>query len=58
MRQLREAVLLAHVRHLNYVVAEAERGVREMGDDDGLKAAYLGGCPACQNLSPRASDTP
>ena len=27
---------------------------RKLGDDDGLKAAYRGGCPACQNLSERA----
>src|SRR3954447_15766153 len=27
---------------------------RELGDDGGLKAAYRGGCRACQNLSRRA----
>ena len=27
---------------------------RKLGDDGGLKAAYRGGCRACQNLSERA----
>jgi hypothetical protein len=27
---------------------------RELGDDGGVKAAYRGGCRACQNLSERA----
>ena len=27
---------------------------RKLGDDGGVKAAYRGGCRACQNLSARA----
>jgi hypothetical protein len=33
-----------------YVLAQSHELSRNLGDDNRLKAAYRGGCRACQNL--------